>query len=390
MPGGHASSGAGEPVASVRDAYAGRLFPAQQVPTFRNIDRLFPCRTIRCGGPVRPLVAAPDPGIGHFRFSSGGQHYDVFDWVSRNRIAGALVLKDGKCLWEHYEFGNTPATRWMSMSMAKSVSTTLVGIAVQQGLIASIDDLLSKYVPQLATGAYSDVTVRHLMLMASGVQWDETHTAAASERRQVLELQIGQRPGSILDYMNSLPKLAPSGTRWNYSTGETHLVGVLIRAATGQWPADFLSEQLWSKLGMESDASWWLESPDGLEIAGSGIAATLRDYGRFGQFICDGGTIDGHPVLPPGWVDEAAGPTHINGQEVPYGFMWWPVADEQGSYRQRAFAARGIFGQRIYIHPVLNTVLVVWSARSKPLGDEPIDDNDFFNALCQWLPGASS
>lgn len=373
-----------EPVASIREAYAGRLFPGEQIATFRNIDRAFPSRVIRRGGAVRPLQA----GTGDLRgmtFESGGERYDLYDWVSRNRIAGALVMKDARLVLEHYEFGNTPETRWMSMSMAKSISTTLVGVALRAGLIDSLDDLLAKYVPELAGGAYEDVTVRHLMLMASGVQWDETHTAEGSERRQVLELQIAQRPGAILDYMSSLPKLAPSGTRWNYSTGETHLVGVLLKAATGQWPSEFLSERIWSRLGMESDATWWLESPDGLEIAGSGIAATLRDYARFGQFFCDGGVIDGESVLPPGWLEEAAGPTVINGETVPYGYMWWPVPDRDGGYGERAFSARGIFGQRIYINPARKVVIVVWSARSKPLGDEPVTDNDFFNAVCGVL-----
>lgn len=374
-----------ETVADVRDAYAGRLFPGAQIPTFRNIDRLFPSRVIRRGDTVRPLVVGTGGTFKDITFESGGQRYDLFDWVSRNRIAGVLVMKDGQRRFEHYEFGNTADTRWMSMSMAKSISTTLVGVAIQQGFIASVDDALVTYIPTLAGGAYEDVTVRQLMLMASGAQWNEDHTNASSERRQVLELQIAQRPGAILEYMSGLPKLAPAGTRWNYSTGETHLVGELLKAATGQWPADFLSEHLWSRLGMESDASWWLESPDGLEIAGSGIAATLRDYGRFGQFICDGGVIDGRPVLPPGWVYEAAGPTDIHGETVPYGYMWWSVQGADGRYDDRAFSARGIFGQRIYINPAQNVVIVVWSARSKPLGDEPICDNDFFNAACEWL-----
>jgi hypothetical protein len=227
------------------------------------------------------------------------------------------------------------------------------------------------------------------MLMASGVQWNEDQTDPDSERRQMLELQIAQQPGAILEYMSRLPKLAPAGSRWNYSTGETHLVGVLLKAATGRWPSDFLSEQLWSRLGMESDASWWLEAPGGLEIAGSGIAATLRDYGRFGQFICDGGVVDGQQLLPPRFLREAAGPTEIAGESVPYGYMWWSVPDRDGKFGGGVFSARGIFGQRIYINPVRRTVIVIWSARSKPLGDEPINDNEFCNAASDWLAARS-
>lgn len=373
-----------EPIASIRDAYAGRLFPRHQIPTFRNIERAFPSRTISKGGTMRALPKR-EMGFQNFKFDADGNHYDLYDYVSRNRIAGLLVLHGGERIFENYEFGNAPDTRWMSMSMAKSISTTLIGVAIQKGFIRSLDDQLMNYVPELAGGAYADVTVRQLMLMASGVQWNEDHTNPDSERRQVLELQIAQRPGAILQYMSQLPRLAPPGSRWNYSTGETHLVGVLLKAATGRWLADFLSEHLWSRLGMESDASWWLESPEGLEIAGSGIAATLRDYGRFGQFICEGGEIDGQEILPPHFLRQAAGPTEINRESVPYGYMWWSVPNREGRYTGGAFSARGIFGQRLYINPAQRTVVVLWSARSKPMGDEPINDNAFCNAASDWL-----
>lgn len=373
-----------ESIGDIRQAYAGRLFPHEQIPTFRHIDRAFPSRVIPRGGPVRPLTESRRD-IRDIRFQSGGRSFDLFDYVSQNRITGLLVLKDGERVLEHYDFGNDPDTRWMSMSMAKSVSTTLVGVALAQGLIRSLDDPLTDYIPALAGGTYGDVSVRHLLLMASGADWNEDQTAPDSERRQVLELQIGQQPGSILRFMSALPKLAPSGTRWNYSTGETHLVGELLRAATGQWLSDYLSEQLWQPLGMEADASWWLEAPDGLEIAGSGIAATLRDYGRFGQFICDNGTIDGRQVLTADWVQQASGPTELNGGTIPYGYMWWSVPGADGDHRERAFSARGIFGQRIYINRPQRVVIVEWCARSKPMGDEPISDNAFFNAACSAL-----
>lgn len=368
----------------VRDAYAGRLLPGEQIATFSRIEQLFPSRTISRGSSSRELLRSP-LNLRDVRFESGGCSFDIYDWFSRNRVAGAMVLYQGRCVLEHYEYGLSPSTRWMSMSMAKSISTTLVGIAIREGAITSVDDLLTKYLPELAGGAYGDVTIRQLMLMCSGVQWSEVHTTELSERRAVLELQIAQKPGAILDYMSSLPKLAPAGTRWNYSTGETHLVGVLLKAATGEWPSDYLSSRLWTRLGMDSDASWWLESPDGLEIAGSGIAATLRDYARFGQFICEGGHIGGDQVLPDNWIRDAGGPSAANGERIPYGYMWWPVSGADGSYDDGAFSARGIFGQRLYINPRREVVVAQWSARSKPMGDEPIVDNDFFNAVCSYL-----
>jgi CubicO group peptidase (beta-lactamase class C family) len=311
--------------------------------------------------------------------------YDFYDYVSRNRVTALLVTKDDKVALEQYEYGNTPATRWMSMSMAKSVSTTLVGAAMQDGLIESLDDPLTKYLPSLKGGSYDGVSVRHLLQMTSGVHWDETHTDPNSERRHVLELQIAQQPGTILDYMASLPRVAEPGTHWNYSTGETHVVGELVRAATGEFMSDYLSRKIWSRLGMEDDATWWLESEGGLEVAGSGLSATLRDYARFGHFIMNGGVIDGEAILPDWWVQEAGRSRVIGGQQLDYGFMWWPVPAPAGTNFPPGFSARGIFGQYMYINPAERVLIVVWSARAKPLGSEVIPDNDFFNAVVKTI-----
>jgi CubicO group peptidase (beta-lactamase class C family) len=271
------------------------------------------------------------------------------------------------------------------MSMAKSLSTTLVGAAIHAGAIGSVDDPLTRFLPQLAGTAYDGVSIRHVLQMTSGVQWNDTHTDPRSERRRMLELQIEQRPDAILRYLSQLPRVAAPGAVWNYSTGETHVIGAVLRAATGRWAADYLSEKIWSRLGMESDASWWLEAPAGLEVAGSGVSATLRDYGRFGLFMLDDGVISGERVLPVGWVQEATAPQKIGGRRVDYGYMWWPVAGNDGSFADGAFSARGVFGQFLYVNPRRQVVIVVWSARSKPKGAEAIPDNAFFNAVVEAL-----
>ncbi|WCL53394.1 serine hydrolase domain-containing protein [Gimibacter soli] len=373
-------------IGNVRDAYAGRLFPTVQIETFRNIDRLFPTRTVTRGEDkfVRPFGYRPLP-LDDMTIETDQGDYDLFDYVARNRVTALLVARDGKIVREQYEYGNGPETRWMSMSMAKSVSTTLVGAAIKDGSIGSLDDQLSKYLPSLKGSSYDGVTVKHLLQMTSGVRWDETHTFGGSERRQVLELQIAQQPGAILEYMANLPRVAEPGTHWNYSTGETHVVGELIRAATGEYLSDYLSRKIWSRLGMAADATWWLEAPDGLEVAGSGLSATLRDYARFGHFIMNGGVIDGEAVLPDWWVKEAGSSREVGGQPLDYGFMWWPVKPPAGTQFEAGFSARGIFGQYMYINPAEKIVIVVWSARAKPIGSEVILDNDFFNAVVKTI-----
>jgi CubicO group peptidase (beta-lactamase class C family) len=373
-----------EALGSLVDAYVGKLMPGVQVNTFRNTDRLICTRTVARGGQVS-LLPCRKQQVRDMLIRSRDQEFDLCDYVSRNRVTGLLLLKDGEVALEHYEFGNNEHTRWLSMSVAKSVSTTLVGAAIHDGFISSVEDPLTKYLPQFAGTAYDGVSIRNLLQMTSGVQWDDTHTVPASERRRMLDLQIAQRPGEILRLLAQQPRCAQPGTLWNYSTGETHMVGAVLRAATGRWLADYLSEKIWSRLGMQADATWWLESPGGLEVAGSGLNATLRDYARFGLFMMNDGVIDGARVFPEGWRCQATTSRQIAGRQVDYGYMWWAVPDSEGSFKDGAFSARGIFGQFMYVNPAQRVVIVVWGARSKPKGAEAIIDNDFFNASVEAL-----
>ena len=377
-----------EPIGTVRDVYDGTLFPDIQVNTFRNIDRLFPVRTVERGNAVYPLPAGPT--LNNFKFASNGKNYDLYDYVSLNRVGGLLAIKDGHVALERYELGNTEKTRWMSMSVIKSFTASLAGAAIQQGYIKSLDDPVTAYLPQLKASAYEGVTVRNLLQMASGVKWDETYTDPASDRRHMLEAQISQRPGAILELMAKLPRAAAPGTRWNYSTGETHVAGALVRAAVGRPLADYLSDRIWARFGMEADATWWLESPDGLEVGGSGLSATLRDYGRLGLFLLNGGKAGGEQILPDGWVQEAGSPKQVGGRTVDYGYMLWPIPNSGGTTNEGAFQARGIFGQHIYVNPRENVVIVVWSAQPKPTGTATISDDDFFAAASRALRPADT
>ncbi len=364
---------ADETIGTVREVYDGRLYPDVQVNTFRNIDRLFPTRIVRRGTSIRDLPVSAKPFAG-FSYTADDKRYDLYDVLSLNRVSGILILKDGELVFEKYLLGNALDSRWMSMSVVKSMTATLIGAAIHDGHIESIDDPIVRYLPRFKDTAYDGVTVRQLLQMTSGVAWNETYTDPGSDRRRMLEAQIGQRPGDILDLMGALPRAAEPGTRWNYSTGETHVAGALVRAATGKPVADYLSEKIWSKAGMEADANWWLESPDGLEVGGSGLSATLRDYARFGLFLLEDGVIDGDRILPEGWVSEAGTPKIVDGKEVEYGYMLWPL-------HRNTYAAIGIFGQFVFVDPDKNLVVAMWSAQPKPLDRHGLDEYVFLEAL---------
>lgn len=364
---------ADEPIGDVRSLYSGTLYPDLQVNTFRNIQRLFPTRVVEAGAEPYPLREA-SRRLDNFSFESGGRRWHLSDVLSLNRVAGLLVVHRDTVVFERYLLGNTRQTKWMSMSVVKSMVATLVGAAIRDGHIESLDDPLLRYLPELEGSAYDGVSVRNLLQMTSGVAWNETYTDPASDRRAMLEAQIAQQPGTIMRLMASLQRAAEPGARWNYSTGETQVVAALVAAATGRPVARYLSETIWRPFGMESDATWWLASPEGLEVGGSGLSATLRDYARFGLFMLHGGRAGGRAVLPEGWIDAATTTKVVDGRTVEYGYMWWPLNDG-------AYAAIGIFGQFVYVHPASRTVIAMWSAQPKPEGTSVVDEYDFFDAI---------
>jgi CubicO group peptidase (beta-lactamase class C family) len=378
-------------LAGARQVFDGRMLPKVEVETFAHSDTLFAVNVVARAGNVHPSeVRFIQPAsqelksrVKKLHFLSHKQEFDLYDYLADDRVAGLLILKDGKSVLEDYELGVGPDTRWTSFSMAKSISSTLVGIALKQGLIASIDDPVTRYVPGLKGGVYDEVSIRNLLEMASGVRWDETYTDPRSDRRKLLELQLAGKPGSIVAYMKALQRAGAPGTIWNYSTGESFLVGALIEGATHRPLAAFLSQSLWSRLGMEQDATWWLESPGGMGLAGSGLGATLRDYGRFGQFVLEGGAIDGKSVVPEGWFQEAGKAHRIGDKDVDYGYLWWPIPAGDPIHRG-AFQAIGIFGQHLYVNPTEHVVIVVLSARPKPDSIRSlISDIDFFAAVAK-------
>ncbi|WP_286663390.1 serine hydrolase domain-containing protein [Variovorax flavidus] len=375
---------ASEPIGTVRQIYDGALSPDLAVTTYRNIDRLFPTRTIEPGGTPSALPTAATQ-LTQLNYTVGAATYSLANFVSTNCVAGLLVLKDGKIVHETYQYGNTQKTRWMSMSVAKSITSTLIGAAVKDGYIASIDDPVVKYVPRLAGSAYDGATVRNVLMMASGARWNETYTDPGSDRRQLLEAQISQKPGSAMDLMSRLPRAAAPGSVYNYSTGETQVAGEIVYNAVKRPLAQYLSEKVWSKVGMEAQANWWLDSPDGVEIGGSGISATLRDYGRFGLFVMNDGVAAGQQVVPAGWIAEAGTAKVLaGGNPISYGYLWW-IPPSGPSAADGAFYANGIMGQQIYINRKERVVIVVWGAQTDPAGKGTLPVVPFFDAVVAAL-----
>lgn len=375
-----------EPIGTLRQIYDGVLSPQMAVNTFRNIDRLLPTRSVAASSRPLPLPLAPTP-LRTVRFRDKDRAYDLSDYMRLNRVAGLLVLKDGHVALERYRFGNSARTRWMSMSIAKSVTSTLIGVALKDGSIGSLSDPVTQYVPALLGSAYDGVTIRDVLLMSSGVRWNETYTDPNSDRRRLLEAQLSLTPGSAMALMRTLPRVAERGTANTYNTGETQVAAEVLRQAVKQPLATYLSERIWSRFGMASEAKWWLESPNGVEIGGSGLSATLRDFGRFGLFVLAQGVVDGAPILPAGWVTDAGSPKTLRGgAHLNYGYLWW-TGTTPAQRADQAFSAEGIHGQFLYINPAARVVIVVLSAQPRPTGGSVVDDWKFFDAVVSNVQG---
>lgn len=321
----------------------------QREAAFRAMDTHYASNVVRHG------VAHPLPyGFPLLpRFDDGTS---LETYMAAHHIAGVMVVENGHVRLERYGLGAGPATRWTSFSVAKSFTSTLVGAALRDGAIRSLDDKVTRYIPELDAGAYRDVTVRQLLSMTSGVRWNEDYVDPHSDVAMMYE--GARQPGVplLVSYMSHLPREFAPGARWVYKTGETDLIGILVTRATGKTLATYLSEKIWKPYGMAADAIWLKDDVDGTEAGGSGVSATLGDYARLGQFLLDGGTAGGTQVLADGWLADAAR-SHAD-IDVPgrgYGYQWWTYDD--GSYE-----GIGIFGQLLHVDPKRHLVIVQLAA----------------------------
>ena len=315
---------------------------------FSHFDQVFKARDVPRGNKVHELPQ----GIAIPAFSKGGQKEKELEaFMKEQKVAGLLILQDGKIRMERYALGFSEADRWTSQSVAKSVTSTLVGAAIKDGYIKSIDDYVTNYIPDLKGSAYEKVTIRHLLTMTTGVRWNETYTDSNSDIVRFYTQPVEPGIDETVSYMRRLPSEAEPGKKWLYKTGETHLLGVLVSAATGQTLSGYLSSKIWIPYGMEQKATWNLGRTN-QELAGCCLQMKLRDFGRFGQFILEGARINGKSIVPDDWLQAA---THTQIPLWPgwgYGYQWWTLRD--GTFR-----ALGIHGQMIHIDPARHLVVVV-------------------------------
>lgn len=331
--------------------------PDQTIVNFRRSDQIFAAHTIHRGAHVRALPRAAvqiDPIVSQ---SDGSPAVTIAQLMEAERITGVIAVKDGEIILERYAFGRGPDDRWLSMSVAKSVTSTLIGAAVKDGLIHSIDDPVMRYIPELKGTAFDGVTIRHLMTMSSGVRYSEDVTDLRSDVALAGgEEMVGGIP-PLVAYAKRLEREAKPGTRRKYQTIDADMLGIaLSRALKGRTLADYISEKIWQPFGMEGDASWIVDKA-GIERGGCCLSITLRDYARLGMFIDEAAQAGGVDVLADGWIYEAWTPQPPEPTKYIVGFgYYWQIRQDGG------YEAVGAYGQSVTIYPKEHLVIAVNSA----------------------------
>ena len=350
-------------LASGQSAEASPLFmsQAERRIAFAHFDLLYPTRMIRASGAASALPGEPVDLKG-VRFTANDTDMTVGDLLDSEHLMGLLVVQDGKVLMEHYASDHGPDVPWVTFSVTKSVTSLLIGAAIQDGYIDSVMDPIVKYLPRLVGSEYGESRLRDILQMASGIAWNEDYEDPESDAARAATLS----GVALTDYLGQLLRwrqLAPASTT-------TRLRAICWGStAVRDWHecGTIFESKVWQPMGMESDANWLLSLPEDRETGGCCISATLRDYARLGLLaLADGVLPDGTRVLPEGWMATSTAPSR--GHEG-YGYKWWLDSDER-------YAAYGIFGQVIAIDPKARLVIAAHSngqAASASLYDQQLE-----------------
>jgi CubicO group peptidase (beta-lactamase class C family) len=334
------------------------------VATYSHFDELTPARMVARAAAAWSFRRAAEPEIS---YSFNGERRTIADYLSRQPTTGLLLVRDDTILYEHYQYARSDRNRLLSQSMAKTITAMLIGIAVADGAIKSIDDNVATYVTGLAGTEYGKTPIRALLHMSSGVEFKETYDGQDDVARLGRDLfgQPGKAPVVSVAQFNT--RVAPPDTRWHYASSETEILGLVLRTVTGKPVAEYLSEKIWQRIGTEADASWAMDGT-GQEVTFCCFNAVLRDYARFGRLLAHDGAWNGHEVIPRQWLIDATtlGPSDAHlapgaaTKYYGYGYQVWLLPGAE-----RRFVLLGIRGQMIFVDPTTKLVMVHTAVRPK-------------------------
>jgi len=361
------------------------LDPEVNTLTFHSMDRIFTTRTVARSGTVWSLPRS-DHAL-DFTYSYQSRTFTPQQFLERTYTNALLIMKDGRIVAEIYRNNTDETTRFIAFSMTKSITSVLIGCAVAEKRIASIDDPITKYLPELGTGAYNGVTIRQILQMRSGVDYEERYdfgNPGIAARNH--ELSLVENVTRFADVARTIRRKHPPGEVFQYKTLDSAVLGWLLeRVSGGSSVAAYTAQRLWEPLGAESDGYYIMDGPPGAgrEFSGAGFNATLRDFARFGQMVLNEGMANGRRIVSAEWIRESTTASGAHGPDPRsgYGYQWWMASTPH------AFQAIGLQGQHIYIDPPTHTVIVKLSYF--PPGDDTSVEKEvaaFFAAASAWQP----
>ena len=349
--------------------------PVCRVGTWSANHRVQMAVTVQPAAQPMPLPEHPAPPVISWRWDLFIQGLD--DFLNSTNTTGLMIVKDGQVVAERYQYDRKPGMPMRSFSMAKTVTALLIGAALQRGHIRSLDDLASRYWPEISESAYGQTSLRDLLRMASGVPFRELYTWTPDDDiwvwgQVIYSPQNRNRPERVSEYLRTkTAREAPPGTRFHYATIETEILGRVLRRATGRSLAALTQEWLWQPMGAEHEAHWLISTTDSAEGAGGNFNASLRDYARLGILLAQDGQRDGHSIIPREFLLDATDAQRQPAAFRPrratpylgYGYQVWLLPN-----KERTFVLQGIHGQHIFVQPASRIVMVQTSVNDAPSG----------------------
>ena len=342
------------------------------VGVFSHNDQLLEGRTIRrAASPSRLRRAPTEPAL---RYEYQAETRSLDDYLARNPATGLLIARGDTILVERYQYARTDRHRFASFSMAKTVTAMLVGLAIAENLIRSVDDPAGSYVPALADTEYGRTSLRHLLQMSSGVRFRENYSGQDDVARLVAATVFQDGPGGVEAVKPYNERVRWSGALFSYASVETQVLGLVLRSVVGRPVAEYFRDRIWEPIGAEADATWIIDA-SGQEATHCCLNAVLRDYARLGLLLAHDGRLGDRQIIPKDWLHAATtvAPNDWHLKRVwdrtgfGYGYQTWIFPGDR-----RMFALIGVHGQAIYVDPASRLVMVHTAVRER--ADDPNEE----------------
>jgi CubicO group peptidase (beta-lactamase class C family) len=353
-----------------------RMFSgARQHENFSNLKNLLPVKEMRPS--PQPYIFPQGEEINlPEQFQYADTRIPVAEFLQRTDTGGLLVLQDGRIRFEQYWLSGGQQVEWISWSVAKSFISALVGIAIHEGSIVSIEEPISQYITVDPDSAYDGASIKSVLQMSSGARWNEDYGDPKSDINRFSAAMGGR--GTLDGFIASLERENAPGALCRYNSADTQALGSLLVNATGRSISDYMQEKLSDPLGFESSGYWLMDS-SGREMAFGGLNLTARDFAKLGELYRRGGEWQGQQVVPAGWIEASircvephlqAGAVEVGGLKfgIGYGYQWWIPEGDRGE-----FTGIGIYNQFVYVDPSRNVTIVKQTAN--PVYGSPADDH---------------